>query len=44
MENAIADRLVPRIHETSIPDLKQHLEQNLRETIARCSKIGSRWE
>jgi ferritin-like metal-binding protein YciE len=39
MENAIADRLVPRIHETSIPDLKQHLEQNLRETMARQERM-----
>lgn len=34
MENAVVDRLVTRIHETSTPDLKQHLEQNLRETMA----------
>lgn len=33
MENAVADRLVTRIHETSMPDLKQHLEQNLRQTM-----------
>jgi hypothetical protein len=31
MENAVADRLVTRIQETSIPDLKKHLEQNLQE-------------
>ena len=35
MENAVADRLVTRIHETSMPDFKQHLEQNLRETMTR---------
>jgi hypothetical protein len=33
MEHAVADRLVTRIHETPITDLKQHLEKNVRETM-----------
>jgi hypothetical protein len=41
MENAVADRVVTRIHETSIPDLKQHLEQNLRETMARQESMST---
>jgi ferritin-like metal-binding protein YciE len=39
MENALADRLVTRIQETSIPDLKQHLEQNLRKTMTHQERM-----
>jgi ferritin-like metal-binding protein YciE len=39
MENAVADRLVTRIHETPITDLKQHLEKNLRETMVRQERM-----
>jgi len=39
MENAVADRLVTRIQETSIPDLKQHLEQDLRETMTHQERM-----
>jgi ferritin-like metal-binding protein YciE len=33
IENAVVERLVTRIHETPIQDLKQHLEQYLKETM-----------
>ncbi len=39
IENSIAERLVTRIHEVSFPDFRQHLEQNLRETMGRQEMI-----
>ena len=39
IENSVADRLVTRIHEVSFLDFKQHLEQNLRETMGRQEMI-----
>jgi len=37
--NAVTDRLVERIHKTSIPDFQQHLEQNLLETMTRQERM-----
>ncbi|MGC2570798.1 MAG: hypothetical protein WA364_04740 [Candidatus Nitrosopolaris sp.] len=39
VENAVVDRLVTRIHETPLPDLKQHLEKNLRQTMDRQERM-----
>jgi ferritin len=35
----VADRQVTRIHETSMPDFKQHLEQNLQETMTHQERM-----
>jgi ferritin-like metal-binding protein YciE len=39
VENAVVDRLVTRIHETPISDLKQHLEKKLRQTMNRQERM-----
>ena len=39
VENAVVDRLVTRIHETPLADLKQHLEKNLRQTMDRQERM-----
>ena len=39
VENAVVDRLVTRIHETPISNLKQHLEKNLRQTMGRQERM-----
>ncbi len=39
VENAVVDRLVTRIHETPISDLKQHLEKKLRQTMSRQERM-----
>ena len=39
VENAVVDRLVTRIHETPLSDLKQHLEKNLRQTMNRQERM-----
>lgn len=39
VENAVVDRLVTRIHETPLSDLKQHLEKKLRQTMSRQERM-----
>jgi ferritin-like metal-binding protein YciE len=39
VENAVVDRLVTRIHETPISNLKQHLEKKLRQTMSRQERM-----
>ncbi|HEY7079738.1 MAG TPA: hypothetical protein VH500_08555 [Nitrososphaeraceae archaeon] len=39
IENAVAERLVTRIHKTPIEDLKQRLEQYLKETMEHQERV-----